>query len=116
MGRIFWMGLSEDRLPDGRLLLNVDFKEKGNGKTYRWAPKWAEMLELTRRAYDVEVANETGSPYEPALRAARELYSAESAVAFSPPDMNRQVFCYECGWHAAGVCCDWCRCEPRMHQ
>ena len=117
MSRIFWKGLSENRLRDGRLLLNVEFEEEGIGQAFRWTPTWSHMLEWTRRAYAVEVANETGSPYEPALRGARDLYAAEESVMEAPrPAQQDEQYCYECGWHIDGHCCLSCYLNPQIHQ
>ena len=122
MTRLFWAGLSHEFLSDGRTLLNVEFIERPSGKTYKWTPKWSHMFELTRQAYDVEVGNETASPYEPSLRAARDLYSEQHTEPIhqeSPPDEElwTQCYCYECGWHLQGMCCDWCLFYPeQVHQ
>ena len=121
MTRLFWAGLSHDLLRDGRTLLTVDFREAKTGKVHQWTPKWSHMLELTRQAYDVEVANETASLYEPSLRTARDLYSVKRTEPHhqeGPPDDERrlQFYCYECDWHLQDDCCEWCLLRPGIHQ
>lgn len=123
MGRIFWKALTEKRLDDGRLLLDVEFEEKSTGDVHRWTPKWAHMLELTHRAYEVEVANETNSPYQPLLDAARNVRVEEqprveeTPVRGEPQREPYAGFCVECDVHVVPVeCCYFCDGDPYRHQ
>ncbi len=123
MTRIFWKGLTENLLDDGRRLLDVEFEEKSTGEVYRWTPRWTHMLKLTQRAYEVEVANETESPYEPLLDSARNIRvephpSVEEAPVLGEPQREPYAaFCVECDVHVVPVeCCCFCDSDPYRHQ
>ena len=73
MERLFFKGFSESPLSDGRRLLNIELEDRERGEIYIWTPKWAEhVAELSKRALEIELANQEDGPYEETLTEAKE--------------------------------------------
>ena len=106
MARVYWKGLSEDQLEDGRRLLNVEFEDKETGEILRWTPRWAHTLRLVDRAYEVEVSNEINSCYVPVLAAARHRFHERPKVSVevSMSVGSEWKWCPDCDWHDFALC------------